>query len=301
MRILFVVPHYFSDSSGASVGLHGSTDPIARDRRCSVLRQTVWGLHQTFGVYQGILRIVDRANIPANQSFKHDIRIVFVTNGRDHLLAAIDSGHHYQHIVVDERPEHLGFAAHAIMRERFSEYDFVGYLEDDLWIHDPLFFHKLVWFGENTGDQNLLLPNRFEHGRFRGSHMDPLMKCFVDGDLAHRVTESFQNVNDQPEYLGKVMGMSIRWVRTLNPHSGCFFLNQNQARRWAHRPDFESKESSFIGPLESAATLSVARMFRIYKPAPENASFLEVEHGDRRFIFNVNEPDFDSYKSSSKR
>ncbi len=39
-----------------------------------------------------------------------------------------------------------------------------------------------------------------------------------------------------------------------------------------------------IGPLESAATLGIMRSLKIYKPAPENANFLEVEHHGCRFI-----------------
>jgi hypothetical protein len=41
------------------------------------------------------------------------------------------------------------------------------------------------------------------------------------------------------------------------------------------RLDFFDRDTSFIGPLESAATLGIMRAFRIYKPAPEHAAFLE--------------------------
>ena len=42
--------------------------------------------------------------------------------------------------------------------------------------------------------------------------------------------------------------------------------------------------SAFGGPLESAATLGVIRHFRAYKPARENAGFLEIEHLDPRYL-----------------
>ena len=44
-------------------------------------------------------------------------------------------------------------------------------------------------------------------------------------------------------------------------------------------------DTFFAAPkLESAATLGIMRAFRIYKPAPENASFLEIEHHGSAFI-----------------
>ena len=44
------------------------------------------------------------------------------------------------------------------------------------------------------------------------------------------------------------------------------------------------------GPLESAATLGIMRHFRVYKPARENAAFLEIEHLDRRYLGRVFNP-----------
>ncbi|HSD34306.1 MAG TPA: hypothetical protein VLE26_02720, partial [Alphaproteobacteria bacterium] len=44
------------------------------------------------------------------------------------------------------------------------------------------------------------------------------------------------------------------------------------------------KEASFIGPLESAATLALMRSFAVYKPALDCADFLEIEHQDDRFM-----------------
>jgi hypothetical protein len=64
----------------------------------------------------------------------------------------------------------------------------------------------------------------------------------------------------------------------LNPHSGCFFLNARQMEHWAAQRHFLDRDSRLIGPLETAATLGVLRTFKIYRPAPINADFLEVQH-----------------------
>jgi hypothetical protein len=72
--------------------------------------------------------------------------------------------------------------------------------------------------------------------------------------------------------------------RTRNPHSGCFFLNARQMTHWAGQPYFGARESRFIGPLESAATLGLMRTFKVYRPAPANADFLEVQHAGTGYL-----------------
>jgi hypothetical protein len=91
-------------------------------------------------------------------------------------------------------------------------------------------------------------------------------------------------VGEQPELTGKIMGTPVPFRRPLNPHSGCYFLNASQMAYWAKQPYFLDRDTSFIGPLESAATLGVMRTFRIYKPAPSMAAFLEIEHAGTGFL-----------------
>jgi hypothetical protein len=53
---------------------------------------------------------------------------------------------------------------------------------------------------------------------------------------------------------------------------------------WSRQPHFLDRDTSFIGPLESAATLGIMRTFRIYKPTTSNAGFLEVQHSGQGFL-----------------
>ena len=53
---------------------------------------------------------------------------------------------------------------------------------------------------------------------------------------------------------------------------------------WSRQPHFLDRDTSFIGPLESAATLGIMRTFRVYKPAVESAGFLEIEHFGTSFL-----------------
>ncbi|NEP47205.1 MAG: calcium-binding protein, partial [Okeania sp. SIO2H7] len=72
--------------------------------------------------------------------------------------------------------------------------------------------------------------------------------------------------------------------RTLNPHAGCYFLNAEQMKQWASKPYFLDRDTNFIGPLESAATLGIMKTFRIYKTAGPDASFLEIQHFGTTFL-----------------
>lgn len=282
MRLLFVVPHYFRTrerSQDRLTGKHGSVT-ASPESRANGLRKTVTSLHQTFGRSQAVIRIADRRTIPANEATRHEVHLVIVTTGGDHLLhrAELPNGL-FQHVAVDGDPTDLGFHCQRILRDRWGNYDYYGYLEDDLSITDAWFFEKLRWFNSHVGDQKLLMPNRFE--RAEGLAYD---KCYLDGDLAPHVTQPFQDITESPELKSTVLGRPVRFVRPWNPHSGAYFLNSAQMRTWMEQAHFGSPSREFIGPLESAATLGVMKTFQIYKPAPENANFLEIEHDDCRFI-----------------
>lgn len=284
MRLLFVIPHFFNatarrDSQPDLRGNHGSvTSPV--ELRVDAIRRTVMSLHQTFGRSQAMIRHADRRTVAANEAVRHEVHLVIVTTSQEHLLDRAElPGDSYHHCSIDGDPTRLGFHCHDILRDRWGNYDYYGYLEDDLSITDAWFFEKLRWFNSYVGDDHLLMPNRYE--RAQGMAYN---KCYLDGDLSSHVSEPFQDITDRPQLKSTVMGRSVRFIRPLNPHSGCFFLNSTQMQTWIGQPFFGSRDTSFIGPLESAATLDVMKTFRIYKPAPENASFLEIEHHGSRFI-----------------
>ena len=54
----------------------------------------------------------------------------------------------FHHHLTEADPTLLGYECHAVMRERLGAYDYYCYLEDDLILHDPLFFMKLNWFNQ---------------------------------------------------------------------------------------------------------------------------------------------------------
>jgi hypothetical protein len=284
MRLLFVIPHYFQHASqgSAATGLkrrHGSIVATIETRTRAITR-TLMSLHQAFGSSQAMIHVADRKMVPANLAVRNEVHIVVVTTGNSHLVNELaNSSALFHHAPLDCEPTHLGFHCQDILRDRWGNYDYYSYLEDDLAIDDAWFFEKLRWFNSCVGNESVLLPNRFERG-------EDLMfkKCYIDGDLARRVTKPFQDVSIAATLKSTVMGKAIRFVRPLNPHSGCYFLNAAQMQTWINQPHFASRECGFIGPLESAATLGIMKTFRIYKPCADDACFLEIEHYDNRFL-----------------
>src|SRR5204863_9857606 len=126
----------------------------------------------------------------------------------------------------------------------------------------------------------VLQPNRFELVDEPAPY-----KLYIDGNLHDSsISPALQQVDQERHIEATAFGQRIAFQRVDNPHSGCFFLTAAQLARWAEQPDFAVPSAAFAGPLESAATLGVMRHFRIYKPACENAAFLEVEHLDPRYL-----------------
>jgi hypothetical protein len=277
MRILFTLPHFFRPNPG---GRHGSQSDRPARRRDLVM-QTILGLHHAFGPQQGLIDSIQRRIHDANEILKSATDIVVCTTGADHL---IDAGFSElcRHHPTAAAPLLLGYECHEVLRQSLGRYDFYCYLEDDLLLSDPLFFRKLAWFGETAGADAVLQPNRFEFAS-QGT-----MKLYCDGNIVDpRVSPRYQNRQDRPRLEGTLMGTRFAFQRVDNPHAGAFFLSAAQMEAWAAKPYFLDRADGFWGPLESAATLGIMRCFRVYKPARENAGFLEIQHLDPRVVDRI--------------
>lgn len=287
MRLLFTIPHFFDRrASGTTRAVHGARRGNA-EARSAALTAGVLALHQLYGPAQCIMQLAERRTRPANEPLRAEVHVVICTTGDQHLLDRLPLDRRlYHHHPTPAPPPLLGYECQAVLRDRWGNYDYYSYLEDDLILHDPWLFVKLAWFTSLAGPRGVLLPNRFERGP------TPLVtRAYIDGDLAPRVTAPFQTLDEVPELRGTVMGQPLILRRPLNPHSGCYFLNAEQMAHWTRQPHFLDRAASFVGPLESAATLGILRTFRIYKPARENASFLEIEHFGTAFLSQLRRPD----------
>ncbi|KKR02930.1 MAG: hypothetical protein UT30_C0044G0001 [Candidatus Uhrbacteria bacterium GW2011_GWF2_39_13] len=278
MRILFVIPHFFNHQG---TGNYGSTDKSAKQVRLNALIANLTVLYQLFGNSTYNLDIANRKARKIND-IQNNITVVFCTYKSYHLLDHIPTPEKCLNYNIDDAafdPMMLGFQCRRVLMDNFGKYDYYCYLEDDLIINDPWFFRKLEYYNNKNIYKSLLLPNRYE-----SSLSSPVNKLYVDGNLRSDVTSKYQDVNENNELSLEIMGETFRFQKTLNPHSGCYFLNAAQIEYWAQQPEFLDVDTSFIGPLESAVTQGIMKTFDVYKPSDENADFLEIQHYGTRFL-----------------
>ena len=275
VRILVAMPHCARPGGSGPYGSLGSDAAP----RLAALREAVWALNRHFGADQRVAQVMSLRDVAVNNSLRASVDVVVCTSGPHHLLGGLDLPEWmYAHRPTDCEPMLLGYECHRVLAERLGEYDWYCYLEDDLVVHDPLFFAKLAWFTGQAGDGAVLLPHRYEVSPLRRPH-----KFYIDGDNPTYHVDPAA-IDGRMEARGLALGLDLGFRAALNPHSGCFFLNARQMARWAASPLFLDRDTAFIGPLESAATLGLIRHFVVFKPAFEQAAFLEIQHWGDKFL-----------------
>ena len=93
-----------------------------------------------------------------------------------------------------------------------------------------------------------------------------------------------------PTVVAPMPGGDVVFESPKNPHSGCFFLSHEQLRHWQGLPHWGDHDSSFVSPLESAATLGISRSFKLYKPAYSNAGWFDLQHWGVSFHGLIGQP-----------
>jgi hypothetical protein len=272
MRILLAIVHYWDPQGG---GKHQSLRADPRPR-VEALQQQLLCLRR-LGRGQSMLHMQDRAVYPANEAFRHSIDVKVITDGVHHVLDRLEQPYQSCFEAVATEPANgrmLGFEAQRVLAEaRDQHYDLYGYLEDDLLIHDPCFFQKIQWFRELMGDDSVLLPQRFEFSPFP-HRVD---RFYIDGPIAEAELRPLVP-KAGPVRLVQWAGTQVPFEPPLNPHAGCFFLSHDQMSHWVNQPWWQDGDTSFITPLESAATLGIAKTFQLFKPCLSHAAWLEVQH-----------------------
>jgi hypothetical protein len=284
MKVLVTIPHFHNSAGG---GAYGSTGPESA-LRAEALSRAILGLHQCLGPNQAFLycmheHIPARGNgrlVKVNHASTAQLDIAVCTVGDGHLVDSLNlprGTFHHQAVKAD--PMLLGFACQQVLKAHLGKYDYFCYAEDDLVISDPLFLTKIAWFSKTFGNEVLLQPHRFEL-----ADSGPVHKLYIDGPVHAGFTTQWQDVSDRQTLEAGFLGEEIRFERWTNPHSGCFFLNAAQMEKWVSSPDFGDGDCSFAGPLESAASLGIMKIFRIHKPSFANAGFLEIRHFHNRYL-----------------
>jgi hypothetical protein len=151
-------------------------------------------------------------------------------------------------------------------------------IEDDMVIHDPLFFDKLACFERSFGTQTLLQPTRYEMAQSGTPAMvvtDPILSAH---DLA-----PFRRPDQKTRLAFDWHDREQTFALPQNPHSSCYFLSDAQLRHWIGTPWFYDRDASWVGPIESAMSLSIGRAFDLYKPGAPDPFFLSIEHYGTRY------------------
>ncbi|WCM18703.1 hypothetical protein NDK50_14795 [Paraburkholderia bryophila] len=281
MRILLVMPHFF----GAPIpdATNRSRLASARAERLRSLVAAICSPHQvmgtgTYGLDHG------QATAWRSTSPESDVLdLVVCTTSDAHLLDEIQGLHAlFRHQATGAEPMMLGFECHKVLRGARGQYDYYGFVEDDVVLTDALFFRKRRLFDQRFGADALLQPNRYEI-----SPTGPVHKLYVDYRLNPHVTARYQNITDTPHLEMPFLDGQVSFERTTYPSAGCFFLSAAQLDRWVDGPHFLDGDLSYLSPLDSAVTLSVMKTFRVYKPVLAHAWFLEVLHASPRWIGSV--------------
>ena len=277
MRILVAVVHYWDPDGN---GRHASLRPNPRPR-VDAFQQQLLAL-QRMGAKQAQLNIQSMAADPANSQLQHTIDIKVITDGEHHVLDRLDDPYRslFQMVVTKPvSPKHLGFETQRFLASRLDhEYDLYAYFEDDLIVLDPWFFHKIDWFRSQAGDDCIVFPHRIE----LPSEPHSVARFFIDGPMAEF---DLRQILPSPEATigAQWPGGTIYFESPRNPHAGCFVLSRNQLQHWTQQPHWQDGDSSWVSPLESAATLGIAKTFRMFKPVMAQASWLEIQHWGTSF------------------
>jgi hypothetical protein len=281
MRIAFLIPHFFGGTQPSSV--HGSFRPDARAIRRSVLDRAIFQIHSLFGpTYAALIKIAEESRrdiVELPNPHRLDFDIFVFTAGTQHLLAELECGpKHYRHVETDADSLFLGFECARWIKDHLGSYDLYTYLEDDIVLRDPLYFDKIELFNRTfeAGKNGLLLqPQRYEETLNSSNPADMATTCRVYLDYQSRTAPSFRGDDLVLHFAGK----PVRFAPALNPHAGCYTVNNEQAARMAAHPDFLDTRKIYITPFDTAATAFIDRALKIYKPAAESLPFLEVQHG----------------------
>lgn len=277
MKILLAIVHHWNPDGG---GRHQSLRPDPHPRLYGLQDQLL--CLRRLGNFQGLLNIEHRIVTPSNQAIRHDIDIQLITNGQHTVLDRLETV--YQSMVNEvitnpETSKHLGFEAQKQLASKLSsDYDIYGYLEDDLLIHDPYFFHKINWFENQLGSECLLLPHRMELWR----NPDQVDKFYIDGPISSSDL-NFLIPNPAPPVKADLPAGQVIFESPSNPHSGCFFLSAKQLDHWAEHQSWQDGDCGYVSPLESSATLGICKVFNLYKPSIINAGWLEIQHWGSSF------------------
>jgi len=166
-------------------------------------------------------------------------------------------------------PTRLEFHGHEMIAAAADRHDWFLFLEDDVVLHDPCFLEKLDLFNRAAADPSLvLMPHLYEMSQGRKVYVQ---RAARDG-----------RVNPYSAHTA-IHAPGVTFVEFENPHAAMFCLSQAQVRRWAASGRRWRGRTVWVGHNESACTGCLFECFRLYKPHPRHAHFLEAQHWGEKY------------------
>ena len=275
MRLLLVTHHFF-EAGGGPTFYSSRIDPLAR---IAAVNAMLVSFHRHFGPRRHGKDPGQR--LPGDDTPERVLDIVVLQVAGKGIIehAGLDPSL-YTLEICDVPDMQLGFEAQRVLRDRMGQYDYYAVVEDDMVIHDPLFFEKLAWFEQQFGTTRLLNPLRYEMAQ-AGT---PALVSAWPGISTEYMLSLGMRRDGQPERLAaKWHGREQSFTLPNNPHIGGFFLSDAQLQHLASTHWLYDRDISFAGPLESAMCLAVCRAFDVYQPAAPDPFFLSIEHWGTRY------------------
>ena len=277
MNVLVALPHYFNEDDQ---GQYGSGRRGQQQARSLALIQCLSSLLALQKHEQDLILNIEKRGLQLTESTnqqKTTVELHLFTDGVHILKPALDMfGNQIKvHALNLDNSRHLPLKARDYLIEHGKNYDLCLYLEDDLIIRDSEFLAKQMWILQESKHRAVLMPHRTEwvpNGKGQRLMVDgPLRPGFIGRFCKPKVGAARGCYRGQEE---------IVFDQTDNPHSGLFCISGTQAKQLSQ---VKQPTDGFIGPLETAATLTVLQKYVVLKPTWKDRQFLWIEHGHPSF------------------
>lgn len=277
------IPHFFREDGGGPG--NGSRRPGARQSRALALARCLAGLQRLCrGGRDAVLHIGDHAidHLPPEQGLPPlpplRLEIVVCSDGQ-HLLEEVlreVQGPIRLETLRPNDPVLLPLACRDLLIHSDPIADLTLYLEDDLVIDDAEYVDKQLWFLHQSEHRLSLMPHRFERVDQNG-----FGRLLVDGPLREDDIRRFcEPRTDVARGHYRDQG-PLSFDISANPHAGSFALSRPQVE---HLRRQTLPRNGFVGPIETASTLTVLQFFPVLKPSLRHRSFLSIEHAHPSFL-----------------
>ena len=286
LRVRVGIPHYFREQgSGSNAGYGSSRSGNHLARSLAFGRSLGSFLAFNRSSQDWILNISQREMELSPPTFMAGVQDVCIelnvfVNGDAFLSEVVDlySSRIRVHRLELENPVDLPLAAVRYLLDAANPADLTLYAEDDLVIQDSLFFEKIIWFYRLSSQKYILMPHRRELAVARAPQ-----SLYIDGPVNFRGLSTPLVSNSESVVLAESFnsGDKIQFVEASNPHSGMFCLTEVQLK---HIRESQWPPTTFVGPLETAATGVILPHFPILKTSWSSRKFFEVEHGNPSFL-----------------